>query len=151
MATETVMSMVRIASSLLILASALGCAVDTGEPDEPLERVRAAQIKDGWLECVRERSDLPDGHNIDSWIIACIGAGGTVSCSGGTRGSTPMCCKDQADGSRECSDDPGDLTRSNGVLDVGPIVDTVAQGSQPKSALSLDGEDEGLDAIDLLH
>jgi hypothetical protein len=138
------MSIAKIVSLLLIVPSALGCSSDAAEPGEPLGSASAAQIKDGWLNCIRDRSDLPGGHNIDSWILACVGAGGTVSCDGDMLGSTPLCCKEQGDGSRECSDDPGDLTRPQGALEGGSAPGTLTQGTQPKRAQLSDARPSAL-------
>ncbi len=99
-----------IVCSLLILGLA-GCALDATDNDENLGLSEGAQSKGGWLDCIRDRSDLPDGHNIDSWIISCLAKGGGVVCSGGSSGATPMCCKEHGDGTRQCEEDPGDLSR----------------------------------------
>jgi hypothetical protein len=111
------MRVAAIVSFFLVVMSMLGCEVGDAGSDEPVEQSRAAQIKGGWMWCIRDRSDLPDGHNIDSWLIACLGYGGDVICSG----DTPMCCKDH-----HCSVDPADVVRSDaGGLGEGSSGDTL--------------------------
>jgi hypothetical protein len=122
------MKLAGVVSLFLIVGTMLGCAVGESGTDESLEQTQAAQIKQGWMFCIRDRSDLPDGHNIDSWLIECFGGGGDVICSG----DTPMCCKGQSDGSRACSVDPGDVVRSAVDVGEGPVIDTVAQDSGGK-------------------
>ena len=118
-------------SLFLVVTSVLGCAIDEPSSDESLGQSQSAQMKNLWLFCVRDRGDLPDGHNIDSWLIECLGGGGGVICTG----DTPMCCKDQADGSRACSDDPGDVVREAVDLGADPAGATVTQDLGGKQAV----------------
>lgn len=116
-----------IVSLFLVVATLLGCAVDQPDSDESLGQSQSELLKGIVLLCVRDRSDLPDGHNIDSWLIACLGGGGSVRC----HGDTPMCCKND-----HCSVDPADVVRTNaGDLGDGSAGDTVTQDPGGKPAV----------------
>jgi hypothetical protein len=105
--------------------------VDDATSEEPVEQAQAGLLKGIIYWCIRDRFDLPNGHNIDSWLIECLGGGGEVICNQ----DTPMCCKGPP-GERECSDDPADVVRSSSV-DIGsdPAGDTVAEDPGGKDAV----------------
>jgi hypothetical protein len=123
----------RILSLFLVVTTLLGCALTEPGSDESLGQSQSELLKGIVLLCVRDRSDLPDGHNIDSWLIECLGGGGEAVCSG----DTPMCCKEQSDGAKACSDDPGDVVRDASVdLGTAPIggIMTADPGGKPAVA-----------------
>jgi len=121
------MKLAKVMSLFLFVLGIWGCAVGDAGDDEPLDQAQSAWIKETVLICIRDRSDLPDGHNIDSWLIACLNHGGSVTC----HGDTPMCCNDG-----HCSDDPSDVVRSDaGDLGGGSSGDTVTQNPGGKNAV----------------
>jgi hypothetical protein len=131
----------RIVSLFLVVATLLGCAVSEPSSDETLGRAQDGLLKGIVLFCIRDRSDLPDGHNIDSWLIECLGGGGDVICNH----DTPMCCKEQSDGTKACSDDPGDVVR-DATVDPGgqPSPDTVTEDPGVKTAVGGQSDVPGL-------
>lgn len=102
------MKLAGVVSSLLVVASLFGCEVGETRSEEPVDQAQQGLLKGIIYWCIRDRPDLPDGHNIDSWLIACLGGGGEVICNA----DTPMCCKND-----HCSDDPSDVVR--GAADPG--------------------------------